>query len=512
MSKGTSGGMTIDQLIFIVLLCITFAAAAGPTGTLARDMRFGGAVSVGYEFDDRRYEDDPLSDQEQQTSVQTAANNHDQRLSRFRLAPLVTLTSSGERDEIALRYSPSFRYDIESSDNDVDHDLSAKLSRHLTQSWLLKLSDNYLLTDTVYGQGIDSTAGTTGATDTSAGTESTVRLSDNENRRKYWTNNLILGSDYTYRQDSLFSFGYGYRVLENIDTEKSTRFEDFERHELSSALAHRVNSVWKLFISGSYVRGLFDAVGPDQATVNEEDPGNEKDLNEYRAATWLKSNLLEHQTQRLLYNFFGVDYDAPEQNSATIHDLTLGWQWDISKELMFGLGAGPTYTKTEGWDGEWGYNGNLECRYAFERGTIGLTANRGFERQNFTGTDESGLREFWQARLSLNYQLLERLSADLFSSYRYEDEEVNSAVTPLATDQQTILDSTDLTTITETFTRKRFSAGASLSYIFLQRYKVATTYDFSRQDSEKINDSFDEHRVLLVLSYGLQSEGFGKGK
>ena len=504
----------IAQLRFILPMCISIATLNVPASTFARDVKIGGGVSTGYEFDDRKYDDDSSADQEQQTENQNVVNSNDERYSRFRLAPLLTLSSSSARDEINLRYSPSFRYDFENSDNEVDHDLSARFNRFITRDWQLKFSENYLLTDSVESQALNGASGTATPSDNAGGedmvgADSTVKLSDNQNRRRYWTNNLSLHSEYSYWEDSLFSLGYAFNVLRNIDNPQNSSYEDYDRHEVSTSVAHRFTSAWKLSVNGSYVRGLYDEANPEQISTTTtaevstagENTALNKDLNEYRAATALEANLLDHQSQKLSYSFYGVDYDAAESNNSTIHDMTLGWQWDISKELMFSLGAGPTYYKVEGSDGQWGYNGNLALKYAFERGSIGLTANRGYERQNFNGTNENGLREFWQSRFSLNYQVLQDLSATLFSSYRYEDEEVITAITPVEIDEPTTVDNTDFTTTIETFNRKRFSSGASLGYSFWQWYKLALSYNFTRQDSEQVDDSFDEHRVVLTLSY-----------
>lgn len=496
MNRGISD-KNVSRLKYFIPLCVAVATLTASTGTRARDVTLGGGVGVGYEFSDRQYDDDASSEQEQLDGDQPITDNQDEQYSRVRFAPLVTLTSTAARDEIFLRYSPSFRYDLENSDNNVDHDFLATYNRFITESWQVKLFEKYLLTDYVSSRQTVETEDTAAV---QADTVTETELSDDDNRRKYWVNDVSLRSDYVYWADSLFAVGYSNRILENIDNGSNSNYEDYVRHEVFSEVIHRFSSIWQVSVSGSFVRGLFDEEALEQNAANPELTDIEKDLNEYRAATAIQANLIDHQSQMLFYRFYGDDYDAEQRNNSTIHDMTLGWQWDISKELMFSLGAGPSYSKIEGSEGEWGYNGFMAGWLAFERGIINLSANRGYERRNFTGTNDNGLREFWETKLTINYQLLQYLSASLYSSYRDEDEEVILVVTPVAPDPE-ITTATDFDTETVTFNRKRFSTGASLGYIFWQWYTATISYDFIHQDSEKVDDSFDEHRVFVTLSY-----------
>lgn len=486
-----------DRVQFIVPAWLAAAALTVPQLALARETTLGGGLSAGYEFDDRQYDDDEVpADQGQQESVAPAEdNNRDERYSRLRLAPLVTLTSTAERDELSLSYSPSFWYDLENTDSNVDHDFRAALDRFLTKHWQVKVADNYLRTDE-HRSSIDSTdttAESTGApaSDTADVADETTRLSDSQNRRRYWVNDLSLRSDYEYLQDGVFGLGYRFNVLRNTDSGDGRSYEDYDRHEFSSQLGHRFNAAWKLSAIGSYARGLFDQVGSDTPLAGE--PAVERDLHEYGAGMMLEERFIEHHVHTLSYTFYGVDYDAEERNNAKIHDVTLGWQWDFARDLVFGLGAGPSYVDIEDMDGEWNYNANALLLYSFERGQLQLTAGRGYEVLNFTGTaEDNGLREFWRAQLAVNYQLADGLSTKVYAGYRKEDQDVATTELTAATDEALAE--------TETIERKRFTTGANLGYAFWKWYRVILSYDYIRQDSELLNDSFKEHRAALTLS------------
>ena len=517
-----------DQMKIIVPVCVAVVTSIASGVVLARDVVVGGGVSVGYEFDDRQYKDDDevSADREQSATEQQNAvdvelddrNNRDEQYSRLRLSPLVTVTSSTERDEVELRYSPSLWYDFEHSDNNVDQDLFASLSRFITRDWQAKLTDKYRLSDLIenrYGDSVSTSQTSEDGTATDTATETTkngtTELSDTNNRRRYWTNDLELSSEYTYREDSMFLVGYKYGLLTNTDSENGGTYEDYDRHEILSELGHRFDPVWKISVFGSYVRGLFEQV--DFNNLLEDKAGDDEiinvdnDLKEYRGTTILQADFYQHHSHTLEYSFYAVDFDAAENEDATIQDVTLGWRWNYSKNVSFGLGAGPSYTKTEDEDGELGYNGRMSFSYAFERGYLDLSAKRGYEVLSFTGTDENGLREFWQSMLRINYKLLDNLSADLYAGYREEDEEVVAQIVSAASEEtaptgsETTTADSVIATESETINRKRYSTGLSLGYSFQQWYKLTLAYDYSKQDSEAIGDSFEEHRVALTLSY-----------
>jgi len=519
------------------LLLPSFVAVA-VLGTLspsaARDYKVSGGITTGYEFYDRQYEKEEVSEKASDetgesttttatTTAATATTQKDDSYNRLRVAPLIIVNSSSARDELSFRYSPGFYYDTETSDHDIDHNLNAAYKYSLTRHWQLKLTERYLLTDKNIVDSNETESSTTTESQTTA--ENAEPLADNNGRRRYWTNDLGFVSEHTYLEDSLFSFGYTFGVLENIDTAPESTYENYDRHSAQVSLGHRFDSIWKLTASGNYVRGLYDTPAEEEET-DSEDASTNKDLSEYRALTSLESRLIEHNPLSLAYSFAAIDYDADDQATVALHDVTGGWQWEISKEFTVNLGAGPSFQKTEGQSGNWGYNANAKVRYALERGALELSANRGYAIENFTGTDENGLREFWQSRLGFDYTILENLSFKLFTTYRNEDrEEITErrlAQTEVQTEAQTepqTQTQSDTSTVTEAeaatetppeeqeiitetavFNRQQYGAGTSLGYKFGQWYSMNLSYNYLQQDSEQVDDSYDEHRLILSLS------------
>jgi hypothetical protein len=475
----------------IPIALLTAIPAAG------RDVTIGGGISTSYEYYSREY--DPEDRQTELRDVATLSeqrqNISDDKYNRFRVAPLLTLNSSSSRDQLSLRYLLGLWYDEESSDHDIDHNLSASYAYSLTQQWRLKLGESFILTD-------EATQDSDTAASQPENTESS-QLSDNDGRRTYWRNNLTVSSDYLYLEDSTVAVGYSLGLLQNTEVADNSSYEDYVRHSGTLSVGHRFDSIWKLSVDGSYTRGLFENADESDLREDIEEATQDDDLHEFRAATLLESRTAEHHVLSLKYGFTGVDYDDARRANTNLHDATAGWVWELAKDTSFYLGGGPSYYKTEEQDGTWGYNAAMKLRYGLERGAIEFSLDRGYDIQNFTGSDdESGIREYWQTRLDFSHQLLEDLSWRLFVNYRDEDQEEVTGQRLIGTVGDAISDVIDeqFAIDTDTFNRKRLGAGTSLGYKFAQWYAVTISYNYTNQESEQVDDSYDEHRVVLSLS------------
>jgi hypothetical protein len=495
MQNWTVEGNVTRQVGKIIFPLVSVSLLGFACPAFSREINVSAEMKVSYEKFLRRYDNEAqtgtalinLEDSggEDVVSVDYNERRRDDKYDRFRIAPLVELTSVTARDDMSLRYSPSFRYDNQTSNHDIDHDLHVSIKRLLTRDWRVLLTENYLLTDRVYDQG-------------STDTDNVVTLSDNGSRRKYWTNNVKILSEYSYWENSLLSTGYNFGILENTEGTDSDYYRNHHRHEIQFSLRHQYTSIWNFIIAGSYVRGLFDVEGGENGSST--DLYSDNDLNEYRASTTIESGMIDHHPLSLSYSYFAVHYDAGPQGNGAIHDLTFGWQWLIAKDWTSRLGGGPSWVEQEGEDATWGYNANISLQHSFEDGSWALSATRGYDRQNFSGTNESGLNEFWQSRLDVKYRLQREVSWLLFTAYRYEDREMTTRRLPSPTDSGENAILREDTQKTETFNRQRFSVGTGIEYTFWKVYSAGLSYDYAVQDSEMVNDSYDEHRLLLTLS------------
>ena len=493
----------LEKKVAVVLGGTLVAAASIISPAYARDTKVGLGIGTSYEYYSRSYDNDQAVGNAEATAppVETAAASlNDDQYNRLRLTPLVTLLSESSRDVLSLRYSPSLRYDDESSDHDVDHDLNATYTYSLTKDWKLLLGENYVFTDqNISNQTSQDVSNQT--SQSSGGGE----LSDNQGRRKYWKNDLSLSSVYHYWEDSSVTMGYALGHLTHTDVLATSSYEDYVRHTVSLGGIHRLSSTWRLSADGSYSRGLFEQTENSGAAAQTGANGvaeDDNDLSEYRASTQLESSHFEHQLLTLRYGFTGVEYDDANLNATSLHDLTAGWQWQLAKDTSFYLGAGPSYNKVEEQEGNWGYNATARLRYTLERSTFEASLAHGYDVQNFTGTNERGLREYWQSRLDFSHQVIEDVSLKLFTFYRDEDQDEVSAQQAAATGGVTGAGEVEqaINYETTTFNRERLGLGTSIDYKFAHWYALGLSYNYLMQDSEKENDSYDEHRFVVSLS------------
>ena len=88
-------------------------------------------------------------------------------------------------------------------------------------------------------------------------------------------------------------------------------------------------------------------------------------------------------------------------------------------------------------------------------------------------------------------------------SYRYEDREdpLVALGTALVTDDPLETLATGDAAELAKYHDDRYFAGLGLSYRFWQFYAANINYSFNKLESDRIGEGYDEHRVLLSLSW-----------
>lgn len=459
-----------------VFPCLLLTILGVTISVYGREILVKGGLRVSGETNDREY----MGDNGVVSMTEDLRSLSDDDYNRLRIGPLIDISSVTPRDEITISYHPSFRYDFDTEDQDLDHDLTATMSRYLTRNWQITLSERFLLSDVVEK-----------STDAQAAHISS-QLTDDKGRRTYRTNELSFLFEYTYWEDSLVSFGYNFTILEQEDGDVSSNYQDYDRHEITFGILHRFNTIWQTGLNGSYVQGLYEddkEVGADSGAISLE-----SDLVEYHLQSTLNATFHDNHPLSLSYNYYTVEYEDSERGNSSIHDVTMGYTWKLSKQASFGLGGGPSYEETEGQDNQWDYNGYLNLKYGFERGSLVFSANTGFDRENFSGTDEDGLQKYYQAQFDGSYELAQDFSLSFYSRYRNEDQEELVAEIAEANEGEMSLE-------VDNFSRDIWGLGTGLSYSFKRWYAITLNYDYLYQNSEQNYDSYQEHRLVLSLSY-----------
>ncbi len=442
----------------------------------------------------------------------------DQDIRRVILSPYVRFTSTGEVDEIELYYAPGFSYDQDDYDTETDQALSVTAYRYFEQEWMVQLSDNFIYSD-------DSTL-TEDRPDpedpeappleqATVAREDRSQLSNEPGRRRYKTNELSMLSEYTYRPGSVFGLGYTWNILRNEYTGIGG-WEDYDRHDFMSSLSYQFNPRWILDFTGHYIKGDYDP--PDEDVVEavgeavsglgiDIDPTVDStllsnDLQEYRVDMGLVSNIFPHDPLLLTYGFIGTDYEQPLREDSVIHELTLSWEHELGPRMRFALGGGPSYEKTTNQDANWDYNAHGDWSYDLLHTYFGLAFEKGYDQSNFSGTHQRGFIDYWLFSGNIAHDFTPNLRTSFLVSYRDENREEPARALAAVLDSEDplqTLEEQDLQELAQYNTRL-YTAGVDCSYTFLRYFTASATYTFSHQDSDRIGDDYDDHRVFLTIS------------
>lgn len=437
-----------------------------PVTSHSRVNSLTGGIGTFYDYSDQNYD-----------SGRSSSDTY----SRIGLRPMINFSSTGEKDSFLLKASPSIKYDLEESETDWDSNLSVAADRFINKSWQVNFSDTYIRSD-YYDQGTNSASQpvdpTSGVVEVSNPT-----LSTDLGRRQYWTNTLNVGSNYFYQQDSYVRAGFNYNVLRN-DQSGIDGYDDYDRYVVNLADVHRFSPRWRTTADFNYVIGNYDNL-VDSTTILSNDQLSQ-DLNEYRLLLSVDNNSITHNPLSLYYNYIDTDYDEPLRSDVYIHQMRATWTKEFSPHLYTKLGAGPSYGKSEGNDAQWGYNGVAELNYLIEHGFVNFKVDKRYDIQNFSGNYERGAVDTWNSTLSFQYLLLQDLRASGSLAYINEDHKYQFS---------------DTGNLPDSYQKDRYIAGVGLGYNFWQNYTMGIDYTYINQDSDQIDDSYDEHRVLLTLSW-----------
>jgi len=463
---------------------------------------FTAGITTGADYSETNYDKDQIDEE-------VIGSSKNRRSTKLTIGPILILESSSSIDKLTINYRPEYAYDIEDSKSEIDHNLSLSGYRNVSKELRFDLSENFIYSDDPDLVADDSSS------------------DYNKGRKRYWSNTFNLKSTYTYDSESFFGGGYTFRVLRNEDTGIGG-YENYDKHTADLFLTHHFNSSWNIASSVSYTRGLFDP--PEQASIDRVESGLEaiaegstssldsgdlsNDLSEYRVSADVNWVFTPAKTLQTKYTFSASNYEAILRNDSILHNLSLGAQYQYSKRLSFSFGGGPSYEKTDTYDANWNYNAYFNVKYSISKRTsFSASAEKSYEQDNFSSNNnqfgrDQGLTEFINWQLDFSHKLLKDLDLSLYASYRDERQEniVHGIVT--AIDEEVDLEGTNREDRRElsVFDRDIYRAGITFKYSFIQYWNAALNYSYRRQNSERINDSYDENRAYLTLS--VQNEIF----
>lgn len=470
------------------LIAFSVSCMFYPVYAEARTTIVIGALGIGYDYWEREY------DNEDDVNLLVDRDEGDRR--EWGAWPEIELKSTGIHDSVSFRYAPVLKYDDLQDSTDVDHYLVFDGKRSLTKDWIVTLTDNFAYSNDPgrYGTTFDKSNIQDTEVDQAGDTEQTIQQPDeitqDLGRTQYWTNNLIVNTTYTYAQESNAGLGYAFRVLRN-DSNDESGYDEYDRHEVFGSWAHKVTSDWRTQVNAGYIKGLYDDVLNNPSDLSQ-------DLEEYRAD--LRVDYIKDAKDQfpLIYGIRGTKYEDLRQD-IWAHELTLGWNHTFDSRSQFTVGAGPSYIDAEDLDGEWGYNAHMDFTRSYQHGNVKALVNKRYEPRNFTGGGDTGLRDLTDARIDMTYRFTPKLSSNVYVMYRYED-----IVDPGGEYYLSALGDRNPAEEKEvgdvTYSREHYSAGAGVEYTFLRWFAARLKYVYYKQDGDLIQDSYTDHRVILMLT------------
>lgn len=493
------------------IICTTILLL--PLSLSARETIINGTIGTGLDYWERTYDNE---------AEETDSDSGDKR--QIGIWPEIAITSLGIKDSISFRYAPVLKYDDVTSNTDLDHYLTLAGERMLTRNWSFSVADNFRLTDDPFFSTERFAEGRQTGTQEDAAEEPTPtvtqeqqttsitgdELTKDAGRQRYWTNALSASTNYTFSETGSLGGGYTYSVLRNDSDGEN--YNEYDKHSFFANVAYGFSQSWQTSLGVNYIRGLYEEndeatqveLSPQVAAENEviEQLGNlSDDLDQYGANARVDYIHSPSDSVPFVYDFSGTKYDEELRQDSYAHNLTIGWDHAFDSRTRLIVGGGPSYADAEGVKGEWDYNLYLNFTRDYEHASFALLLDKRYDTQNFTGSNNSGLKDTYNARATFNYQYTQNLSFDVYGAYRWESNYTPRAEYLVAAVVEEGLPQTEEASISDlAYDKNIYEAGAGLSYSFLRYYNAGVRYTYYVSDGELDSDQYSDHRFMLTLT------------
>ena len=440
---------------------------------LARLTTVTGTADMVYDFSNRSYK---------QLSADPSGKVGDKQ--KVGVGPEISVVSQGINDAFSLLYAPLLNYDFVTDSSGVDHKLNLKGERNLSRYWTLTVTDDYIRSDdpslTSTSSASSYSAGVNGQQPIIPGNE----LSRDLSGQKYWTNTAAIRTAYSLAENSRIGGGYNYSVLRN--DQGSTGYQDYDKHAFSTDFSYGFTQNWRSNMGLNYTRGLYDINSSSSLPGGSASSPN---LHEYGANFGVDYVDSVKDFFPLKYSFNDTQYDGNTRPDNETHQWSAGWDHSFDARSKLAMGGGPSYAKTHGQDGTWGYNAYLNYTKKYEHASYALLFDKGYQTQNFTGTDASGLTDTYNAKANFTYEYTQSLGLDLFGRYSWQ-----STLNPQGQYQ------TAVPAGSTSYDKNIYEAGTGFNYTFAQWYKAGVKYTYYVSDGKLASDQYTDHQILCTLT------------
>jgi hypothetical protein len=430
-----------------------------------------------------------ISEEYSDNYLKTATNKQEEYITSYRLG--FTVGFLEKNNEIYLAYNPVYK-DYKNFDRDgLFH--NATLDGKFTPTRFTDLNAHVAYTsntDNDAGESWQNIASVFGNTRISKNTilnysESYSRSFDQQERtgayREHDTNRTSAGLTHQFGENDRA----GARFLYSFDKSATADADEHKKYKSSVFATYWLTPLNGLDSNLAYETTDFDTASNDTQTYS----GHLRYLRKFS----------KHFDGYLKYRH---SYSKRDTGDHTIYHPSVGFDWQVTEDSGISLGIGVLFHEWE--------NTNKDSAEPFldmdaykifnfsRRGSLTITGSSGYSETG--GSSESiantgsfgstlpgseaeslGFRTYYQAGAQLNYQLLKRLSSNVFSSYRLNDY------------QETGVDRKD----------NRLTMGGGLSWLPLRwlQFRLTYTYTDFDTDAEAQRGDYTENRAFLSVSF-----------
>lgn len=382
-----------------------------------------------------------------------------------------TAAALGKTGRLEVSYDPAYTKYLDFDENDTwRHDAKLRGWSDLGKRTRIEVWDTFLRTEDPLEE------------------EDILALRDNEvvqegdttvreNRRTFYRNRARTRLSYQFGEDDSIYADFIYGLLRNDDPQE----ENNDRYSPSVGLNYWFGPRFGIQSEATYTRGEFDR---DNEFVGDptDDFDNYAGTMRVIRRTKTRFSIFAQHTQ--IYRDF--DGDIGDSNDYLVYAPSAGITYLVEKGLNLRLGGGYFYLQVDNDVDEQGIfvNSQIDKIWAFQRGSITLTALTGLDQNDF-GAENIGLERFGAIQGSALYKLARTVSWDINGRYRYSDAIGNA--------DQGDDDETGKNV-------HRLRAGSGFTIEPLRWMAIRLGYDFNKVSSDDKEDEYDEHRGLIKVT------------
>lgn len=366
---------------------------------------------------------------------------------------------------LEINYSPSYSQFADHDELDYwRHEASMRLYKDLSRAIRVELTDTYLETEDPRdeSEGIDGSEGVDPLAAPAIATDPTRR-----DRRRHRTNVAQLRLTQQFAANSSYYVGIIHHTFRDIDPPPGEVVDDYDATQPVFGIEYWFNPKWGILLD---------------ASVSSRDFEEREDRKEYFALLRLERNFERHLKGYLEYRHTALDFEGPNgQSDYNIYSPAIGFEYQPGRNTNIDLSAGYYFQEFEDSSREdedgLSLHASIVNTWPFRTGYIRAIGLSGYEIDD-TGDDELGLNIYYEARVESGKNFTNRLSGEIFASYRV-DEYPNE--TP---------DRTDTT----------LEAGTGIEYQALKWMNFRLEYDYTDVTSDIDTEEYTENSVILTVT------------